>query len=95
MYAIFYSALMTGLTWFLKTIVIKFVLFAGLYFIVHEFIGFIADKLPSFSGLNDVFNGIPAGLWYFLDLMQFSSGFSMVLSAYLLRFMIRRIPFIG
>ena len=63
MYGLLYSAIFTGLTWFLKTVVIKFVL--------------------------------PAGLWYFLDIMQFPSGFSMILSAYLLRFMVRRVPFLG
>lgn len=95
MYGLLYSAIFTGLTWFLKTVVIKFVLFAGLYFVVHEFIGFIGEKLPTFAGFDELFGGLPAGLWYFLDIMQFPSGFSMVLSAYLLRFMVRRVPFLG
>jgi hypothetical protein len=47
------------------------------------------------SALTSALTSIPSSVWYFLDLMNFSMGVSMVLSAYVTRFIIRRIPVIG
>lgn len=95
MYGIIFSAINSALSFIFKTAIVKFVLFFGLYFVVSEFIEFLSSKLPSFTNLDGLFLGLPSGVWYFLDICQFGRGFSLVLSAFLLRFMIRRIPFIG
>ncbi|WP_445262008.1 DUF2523 family protein [Pseudomonas sp. EA_65y_Pfl2_P78] len=44
---------------------------------------------------GDVFTTIPSSVWYFMNMMQIPYGISVVTSAYFLRFLVRRIPFIG
>lgn len=39
--------------------------------------------------------GIPAGVAFFLEAMQFGTGIAIVLGALVIRFAIRRIPFFG
>lgn len=52
--------------------------------------------VPSFfSTAGDAFGGIATEVAYFAAPMQIGPGITMVLSAYLLRFIIRRIPIIG
>lgn len=41
------------------------------------------------------FQGIPSGFLFFLNYFAVGEGMAMVLGAYVLRFVIRRIPFIG
>lgn len=51
--------------------------------------GFVADLGPAFTA---IFSGTTG---YFLDLLQLPYGIGVVSSAYVLRFFIRRLPFIG
>jgi hypothetical protein len=37
----------------------------------------------------------PSAAWYFLDLFAFSTGLPIIISAFLTRFLIRRLPVIG
>lgn len=82
---------------FSKTIP-KFFLFAGLYFAVLEFtpalIGLIGGQ-SLISNIQTLFNNIPSGALYFLSLFKVATGLKIVLSAYIVRFIIRRIPLIG
>ena len=50
--------------------------------------GFIATA-------QSAFDGIPSSVVFFLDKFAFAEGVAMVLSAYVLRFVLRRIPLIG
>lgn len=43
------------------------------------------------SGLSSM----PSAVAYFLGMIQFSTGLSLIMGAYLMRFLIRRIPIIG
>lgn len=55
-----------------------------------------AIPVPSWlSSAEGVFDAIPDGVVYFAQALQLPAGLSMVLSAYALRFIIRRIPIIG
>ena len=45
--------------------------------------------------MNDVLGGVPASVWYFLDLFNVSVGMGYVVPALATRFIIRRIPLIG
>lgn len=97
MFGIVLSALNVILGFVFRSIIVKFGVFFGLFFVVTEFVQVLIGSglLPDSSSLNGVFAGIPSGVWYFLDLFNFSLGFSMILSAYATRFIIRRIPVIG
>ncbi|SDT62376.1 DUF2523 family protein [Pseudomonas prosekii] len=47
------------------------------------------------SSAGELFTAIDPSVWYFLNIMQIPFGITVVSSAYLLRFLVRRIPFIG
>lgn len=52
--------------------------------------------VPDFvTTAQSAFSGIPSSVLFFLDKFAFAEGLAMVLSAYLLRFLLRRIPLIG
>lgn len=89
------SAVNTLLGFVFRSTVIKFVLYFGLFFVVTEFLSILSPILPDGSGLAGALGGIPAGVWYFLDLFNVSAGIPILLSAYVTRFVIRRIPLIG
>lgn len=89
------SALFSVVGWAVKFSVTKAILFFGIYYVVYEFTGVIVDYLPTASILNNAFQGINGDVAYFLTFFQIPAGLTMLLSAYVTRFMIRRIPFIG
>jgi hypothetical protein len=62
---------------------------AALY--ILELLG-IADQIKASATL---FDSMPDGVWYFMNIFQIQFGLGAVLIAYLIRFMIRRLPVIG
>ncbi|GHD66082.1 DUF2523 family protein [Jeongeupia chitinilytica] len=95
LFAIFSSVLNVALGFLVRSIIVKFVTFFALFFIVHEFVLVIAAQLPSGGTVSSGLAALPSSVWYFLDLFGFSLGFPAVVSAFALRFIIRRIPVIG
>jgi Protein of unknown function (DUF2523) len=95
MFGIVFSALMGMLGWVFKSLLVKFVLFFGLFFVTTEFVALITNLIPDGSSINGTLSGIGASTWYFLDAFQIQTGISLVVSAYATRFIIRRIPIIG
>lgn len=47
------------------------------------------------ENIGDVFDAIPDGVIYFAQALQLPAGLSMILAAYVLRFLIRRLPIVG
>ncbi|MCB5195562.1 DUF2523 family protein [Deefgea salmonis] len=100
LFGILMSALRTMLGFMLRSVIVKFVTFFALFFIVKEFVNVMVESqlypgATQASTLSNAFSGIPASVWYFLDLFSVSTGLSTVISAYATRFIIRRIPVIG
>jgi len=95
MFGILLSALNVILAFVVRSIIVKFVVFFGLFFITTEFVAVISPLLPSGTELSAALGGVPADVWYFLDLFNVSSGIPILLSAWVTRFVIRRIPVIG
>lgn len=95
MWGILLSAVNTGLAFFVRSIIAKFFVFFALFFVTTEFLAVLVDRLPNGQAMNGALSGIPPGVWYFLDLVHFDVGLPAVISAWVLRFMIRRIPLIG
>lgn len=89
------SALFSFAGWFVKSAMVKFVLYFGLFFITTEFIQLLIPLLPGASSFNQAFAAQAPGVWYFLNLFKLPLGVSMCLSALVTRFIIRRIPVIG
>lgn len=95
MFGIVLSALNAALGWVFRSVIVKFFVFFGLYFVTVEFMQVLLPLLPNASSLNGAFSGIGSPVWYFLDLFAFSQGLPLVLSALATRFIIRRLPIIG
>lgn len=85
-------------TWLLREIVLKFVvltsLFAILAFVVPKAIALVTPWV-GVSGLTGAFSGLGPGVWFFLDFFQLGYGAPLMISAFLTRFLIRRLPVIG
>lgn len=97
MFGILLSALNSVLGFILRSVIVKFATFFALFFITTEFVGVLVSIgiLPKASALSSALGGVPASVWYFLELFNVSTGIPLILSAYATRFIIRRIPVIG
>lgn len=97
MFAILVSAANVALGFLLRSVVAKFFLYFALYFFVTEAISLLQSShvLPTAASLAGAFGAIGNDVWYFLDLCAFSFGAPLVVSAYVTRFIIRRLPIIG
>lgn len=95
MFGIVLSALNVAVGFILRSVVVKFVVFFGLFFVTTEFVSVLSSLLPDSSSVAGALVGIPAGVWYFLDLFNVTAGIPLLLSAWATRFIIRRIPVIG
>lgn len=97
MYGILISAFNSVLGWTFKTVIMKFVVFTVIYLVVSTFIGYIVNSgiLPNLSNVQSQAGSIPASVAYMFSIFQIWTGMSMIITAYMTRFMIRRIPFIG
>lgn len=95
MFGILLSAFYAVLGFLLRSVLVKFVAFFALFFITTEFIQLVVPMLPGASSLSSAFSSQAPGVWFFLDLFKVSFGVSACLSAFVTRFIIRRIPVIG
>lgn len=89
------SALFSFAGWFAKSVMVKFVVYFALFFITTEFIALLVPLLPGASELTSAFSQQAPGVWYLLNVFQIPLGVSLCLSAFVTRFIIRRIPVIG
>lgn len=95
MFGIFLSALNVLLGFIFRSLVVKFITFFALFFVTTEFIQLVIPLLPGATSLTSAFAAQAPGVWYFLDLFKIGFGVSACLSAFVTRFIIRRIPMIG
>lgn len=90
------AALYAALGFFLRSVVVKFIILFGLFFIVQEFIPVMLSVIKiSPLPIIDLFSQLPDSVWFYLNLCQVPTGISMMVSAITTRFIIRRIPVIG
>lgn len=97
MFGILISAAGFVLQFLLRSVLVKFLVFFALYFVVVGFVEVLkaSGLLPDASVVSSSFAGIPAGVWYFLDLFLIGTGIKTVMAASMAAFIIRRIPLIG
>jgi hypothetical protein len=86
------------LTWIFREIVIKFVVFTAVFALVLFFVPFVVKYLGNFIKLDfltSAFTGLDPQICFILNFFSLGYGLPLLLSAYVSRFLIRRIPFIG
>ena len=97
MYGILVSALNFILGWIFRGVVVKFVILSAIYYVVTFIVNEVLSALDisPLTNLQTTINSIPASMLYFLGVFRLDVGLPMILSAMLVAFIIRRLPFIG
>lgn len=85
-------------TWLIRGVVVKFLyltaIFALLAIVIPVGINLITPHIGT-AGLSSAFSGVGAGVWWFLDFFNLAFGVPLLISAYVARFLVRRLPLIG
>ncbi len=89
-----FTLMTTVLQFILQSVVIKFVVFFVLFFVVTEFFDLLTSIIPEFD-IDGLMADISSGGAYFINLFKIDEGVSLILTAYIYRFAIRRIPLLG
>jgi hypothetical protein len=86
------------ISWLLRTVVIKFVVLAGIVgavsFLVPIAINYIGN-FTSTTGLTAAFAALPDGVQFMALYFRIDYGLPLLISATVARFLIRRLPVIG
>lgn len=91
----FLDALNTFASWLFKNTVMRFATLTGIYAAFVEFVDWLLSLKPTWMTFQGAFDGISPTVWFFIDFLALDFGFPLVVSAYVIRFLIRRIPVIG
>jgi hypothetical protein len=84
--------------WLMREVVIKASVIAGLYWLMVYLMPLVWGYVVGFVGassLTGLFNAVPDGVYWFLYALKFDVGIPLVISAYVSRFLIRRLPVVG
>ena len=86
------------ITWIFRPLIVKFVILVATFAVMEILVPFLIDLISPFlnaSALSGAFSGLDAGVWWFVDFFALDVGIPLLLAAWVTRFLIRRIPFIG
>lgn len=84
--------------WLLRGAQLKFILFTTIAALFTFLISFVVPEIAGFvntGGLSAAFSFMDPRVWYFINLMNLLGGITLIISAFVARFIIRRLPFIG
>jgi hypothetical protein len=95
MFAILASVFNGALGWVFRVVIVRFVVLVALAAVVAEMAQVLIGLLPSWMSFAGLFGGFTPLLWYFVDMFRLDYGLPIIVSAYVTRFLIRRIPVIG
>lgn len=92
-----FAALAPLLTWLLRDVIVKFLVFSALLALLTLTAAWLLDQVKDMSpaGIKTAFSNLPASMKYFLVLFRVDVGLPMIFTAFLTRFIIRRLPVIG
>ncbi|MDR2092855.1 MAG: DUF2523 domain-containing protein [Azoarcus sp.] len=90
--------LASAFSWLLREAILKFIVFTSVFALVSLFAPRAASLLGNFIApgfLSNAFSGIDSGVWFVLRFFRLDFGVPLIISAYVSRFLIRRLPVIG
>jgi hypothetical protein len=93
-----WTILFTVASWLVREVIVKASVVGGLYWLVSYLMPQVLAYVAPFMGvssLNALFAAVPDGLYWFLYALKFDVGVPLLLSAWMARFLIRRIPGVG
>ncbi len=92
------QVLLAAGAFFVRGVFVKIIVMAAIFWAVSELTPWLMSHLTPWLGsasLDAAFGSLPSSVWFFLDFMALDYGVPLVISAYVTRFLIRRIPVIG
>ena len=96
MFGIVVSAFFSVLGWLVRSVLVKFVVFFALFYVTTEFVEvLVSSVLPESDGLFSALAMVSPGLAWMMNLMLIPQGLTVMFTALVTRFIIRRIPLIG
>ena len=97
MYAILVAAFNYIGGFFLRGVVLKFVILSMIYYVVAWIAEGVLGQLDvsPLSGLQSVLDALPQGVLYLMGVFRLDLGIPLMLGAMLTAFIIRRLPIIG
>jgi hypothetical protein len=81
-----------------REVAVKFLVFTAIFALVALLVPKVVSYLMPFIGvssLSSAFSGLGGGVWFFLDFFNLAFGIPLLISAWVARFLIRRMPVIG
>lgn len=84
--------------WIFRIAIVKFMVVSSMVALVSLLVPIAIDYLAPWlnpGALSSAFSGIPSGVWFFMDFLAIPFGVKLCISAYVSRFLIRRLPIIG
>lgn len=85
------------LSWLFSAVVLKFLIFGIVFLSITEVLPLIITLLmpEQSTNIGSLLSNVPSEVAYFLSFFKVDVGVKLMLSAYLARFIVRRIPFLG
>lgn len=85
------------LSWLFSAVVLKFLIFGIVFLSITEVLPLIITLLmpEQSTNIGSLLSNVPSEVAYFLAFFKVDVGVKLMLSAYLARFIVRRIPFLG
>lgn len=86
------------LSWLFRVVVIKFFILTAVFAVLALVVPMAIDLILPFIGassLSSSFSLLPAGVWWILDNLALDYGLPLIISSFIARFLIRRLPFVG
>lgn len=80
---------------FVRVSPIHFIASLVIFFLLNLMIQAVFMFLPNWINLNGVFSYLTPEMWFFLDLLNINLGAPLMITAFVTRFLIRRIPIVG
>jgi hypothetical protein len=86
------------LSWVFREVMVKFVVFVAIFGLVSFLVPRAVSYLGGFispQSFSSAFTSIDSGVWFVLQFFGLDYGVPLIISAYVSRFLIRRLPVIG
>lgn len=85
------------LQWLVSAVVVKAVVATAIFGLVALLVPKAIDLITPWMGTNvsQAFSGIPSSVLWFMSAFNIGTGIPMLISAWVTRFLIRRLPVIG
>jgi large-conductance mechanosensitive channel len=87
-----------ALLWLIDIAQVKFIVTAAISAItlaLYSLVQNLIQPIINVQAISNAFAALPPSVWYFADMLNMVQGFTMLMAAFVIRFIVRRLPFVG